>query len=40
MDAVRRLCPRIILLERGRLVADGPTEGIVSRHLARAGSPE
>ena len=39
MDAVRRLCPRSFLLERGRLVADGPTEGIVSRHLARAGGP-
>ena len=36
MEAVRRLCPRTLLLERGRVVADGPTEQVTTRYLARA----
>ena len=33
MQAVQRLCDRALLLERGRLVADGETEAIVRRYL-------
>jgi lipopolysaccharide transport system ATP-binding protein len=32
MNAVQRLCPRAILLERGRLLADGPSEEIITRY--------
>jgi lipopolysaccharide transport system ATP-binding protein len=34
MNAVQRLCTRSILLEHGRLVAQGPTADIVTRYLA------
>jgi lipopolysaccharide transport system ATP-binding protein len=33
MDAVRRLCPRALLLEHGRLVALDETDAIISRYL-------
>jgi lipopolysaccharide transport system ATP-binding protein len=33
MAAVRRLCPRSVLLEGGRIVAAGPTEDVVPRYL-------
>ncbi len=36
MDAIQRLCARCVLLERGRITAEGPTAAIVSRYLARA----
>jgi hypothetical protein len=39
MDAVQRLCGRAVLLERGRLVAAGPTPEIVAQYLARADTP-
>ena len=39
MDAVQRLCTRAVLLERGRVVAIGPTAGVVAQYLARAESP-
>jgi ABC-type polysaccharide/polyol phosphate transport system ATPase subunit len=39
MDAVQRLCDRAVLLERGRLVAVGPTSEIVTQYLARASTP-
>jgi hypothetical protein len=39
MDAVQRLCTRAVLLERGRAVAAGATQGIVAQYLARAGTP-
>jgi ABC-type polysaccharide/polyol phosphate transport system ATPase subunit len=32
MNAVQRLCPRAILLERGRLLADGPSDEIITRY--------
>lgn len=35
MDAVQRLCSRAILLEGGRIVAEGQTSGVVSKYLAR-----
>jgi lipopolysaccharide transport system ATP-binding protein len=33
MIAVRRLCPRTVLLEEGRVVAAGPTDEVVPRYL-------
>jgi lipopolysaccharide transport system ATP-binding protein len=36
LDAVRAICPRSILLEGGRLVADGPTSDIVRQYLETA----
>ena len=33
IQAVTRLCPRSILLEQGRLAADGPTEEVVHTYL-------
>ncbi|GKS58413.1 ABC transporter [Nitrospira sp.] len=33
MAAVTRLCPRSILLEKGRLVADGPTTEVVEHYF-------
>ena len=39
MEAVQRLCGRAILLERGRVVAAGPTGPIVAQYLARNEAP-
>ena len=40
LSAVRALCPRALVLERGRLVYDGSTEDAVHRYLGRAdGEP-
>jgi lipopolysaccharide transport system ATP-binding protein len=39
MDAVQRLCARSVLLEHGRVIAAGPTPGIVAQYLARAEAP-
>jgi lipopolysaccharide transport system ATP-binding protein len=39
MDAVQRLCTRAVLLERGRVIATGPTPGIVAQYLARVDTP-
>ena len=36
MTAVSHLCPRAILLDSGRIVADGDTEEVVRRYLATA----
>jgi lipopolysaccharide transport system ATP-binding protein len=33
LDAVRALCPRSILLDGGRLVADGPTTDVIRQYL-------
>jgi lipopolysaccharide transport system ATP-binding protein len=33
MAAIRSLCPRAILLDRGRLRADGPVEDVISAYL-------
>ena len=33
IQAVTRLCPRTILLDRGRLTADGPSESVVHTYL-------
>jgi lipopolysaccharide transport system ATP-binding protein len=33
LDAVRALCPRSILIDGGRVLADGPTAEIVDRYL-------
>ena len=35
IDAIQRLCGRSMLLDRGRLVADGATAAVVERYLAR-----
>jgi lipopolysaccharide transport system ATP-binding protein len=35
LDAVRRLCPRAVMLERGQVVADGATKQVLARYLAR-----
>ncbi len=39
MSAVSRLCPRSILLERGRLVADGATADVLSAYLHAGSHP-
>jgi lipopolysaccharide transport system ATP-binding protein len=39
MDAVQRLCGRVLLLERGRAVAMGETSQVVARYLSRAKGP-
>jgi branched-chain amino acid transport system ATP-binding protein len=31
MDLIRRLCPRILVLDAGRLLAEGPPEEVLSR---------
>jgi lipopolysaccharide transport system ATP-binding protein len=36
LTAVRSLCPRAILIERGRLVADGPVNQTVARYARHA----
>jgi lipopolysaccharide transport system ATP-binding protein len=36
MSAVVRLCPRVILLDRGRIVCDGPSQEVVSKYLSSA----
>ena len=36
LAAVRSLCPRALVLEKGRLVFDGPTEDAVHRYLGNA----
>lgn len=40
MQAVRRVCREAIMLEQGRLVADGSMESVVRRYLASVESPE
>ena len=42
VDLVERLCSRVILLERGRLVADGPVRDVAQRYesLRRERHPE
>ncbi len=37
LAAVRSLCSRALLLEKGRLVFDGETDGAVERYLGREG---
>jgi len=34
LDAVRALCPRALLLDKGRLIGDGPTPDILRSYLA------
>jgi lipopolysaccharide transport system ATP-binding protein len=34
LEAIQRLCKRTIMLEGGRIVADGPTPAVVSRYLS------
>jgi lipopolysaccharide transport system ATP-binding protein len=34
LDAVRSLCRRVIWLDRGRIVADGPSGEVIDRYLA------
>jgi lipopolysaccharide transport system ATP-binding protein len=33
MPTIARLCPRLLLLDRGRLVADGPTDHVIGVYL-------
>jgi len=33
MPTVARLCPRLLLLDRGRLVEDGPADPVIGRYL-------
>jgi ABC-2 type transport system ATP-binding protein len=40
MHAIQLLCPRTVLMHRGRIEADGPTEGVIARYhelLSREG---
>jgi lipopolysaccharide transport system ATP-binding protein len=36
MSAVLRLCPRVILLDGGRMVCDGPSQQVISKYLSSA----
>jgi lipopolysaccharide transport system ATP-binding protein len=38
MQAVRHLCSRVVLLQQGRLLADGPPEQVVQRYHEEVGS--
>jgi lipopolysaccharide transport system ATP-binding protein len=40
LAAVRALCPRALVLEKGRLVFDGPTEDGVHRYLGHAAGEQ
>jgi lipopolysaccharide transport system ATP-binding protein len=33
MPTIARLCPRLLLLDRGRLVEDGPADHVIARYL-------
>ncbi len=35
MDALLKLCPRSILLDHGRIVAEGPTREVIDKYFAR-----
>lgn len=35
LSIVRELCDRVIWLERGQVIADGPTQEVVDRYIAR-----
>lgn len=37
MAAVRKLCPRAILLEKGSVVIDGPTDRVIARYFDSLG---
>lgn len=37
MDDVRRLCPRVIYLDRGMIAADGPAEEVIERYRRDVG---
>jgi lipopolysaccharide transport system ATP-binding protein len=39
MSAITRLCPRTILVEDGKLSADGPSEQVVSAYLTTHAAP-
>ena len=39
VTAVLRLCPRLLLFDAGRLVADGPTAEVMRGYLTAAGGP-
>ena len=39
LAAVRSLCPRALLLEKGALAYDGPTDGAVALYLGRGREP-
>ncbi len=39
LGAVRRLCQRVLYLDAGRLVADGPTQGVLARYVRDALVP-
>jgi len=34
MPAVRRMCDRVIWLEKGKLLADGPTDEVIATYLS------
>ena len=38
VGAIQRLCSRSVLLEAGKVIADGPTTQVVRRYLANGGS--
>jgi ABC-type polysaccharide/polyol phosphate transport system ATPase subunit len=37
MAAIRDMCERVVWLERGRVLADGPAAEVVAEYLARVG---
>ena len=39
-ETVRAICPRVLWLDNGRLVSDGPAEAVVARYLAHSWKAE
>lgn len=37
MASIRSLCPRAVLLDRGRVICDGPSEDVIARYLGEQG---
>jgi len=37
IDLIRELCPRAVMLDNGRKVADGPTAGVIASPEVRRG---
>lgn len=40
MAAISRICNRSLLLENGKLIADGPTQEVIEKYATRSGSNE
>ena len=39
MSTIRSMCDRVLWLDHGRLVADGPTDEVLEEYSERTGRP-